>query len=92
MYIYILLVGDHDEVGNYVPTINKQWSQQTTEQKKVIQEEVSPEVSKLKHVEMKKIRRSNAVFSSKNTRKRKWIQNTPCQPIISVDGLWCKME
>ena len=54
MYIYILLVGDHDEVGNYVPTINKQWSQQTTEQKKVIQEEVSPEVSKLKHVEMKK--------------------------------------
>ena len=71
MYIYILLVGDHDEVGNYVPTINKQWSQQTTEQKKVIQEEVSPEVSKLKHVEMKKIRRSNAVFSSKNTRKKK---------------------
>ena len=23
--------------------------------------------------------------------KRKWIQNTPCQPIIPVDGLWCKM-
>ena len=59
---------------------------------KVIQETVSPEVSKLNDAVMnKKTRRSNAVFSRKKTTKKKMVHHTPCQPIIPVDELCYKM-
>ena len=76
-----------------MPTINKQTTsltQQTNEQTKVIQEAVSPEVSKLNHAAMnKKTRRSNAVFSRKKTRKK---ENGFIPPIIPVDGLCYKIR
>ena len=49
---YIVLVDGHDEVAMYHQQTNQ--SQQTIDQTIVVQEIVSPEVSKLKHVEVSK--------------------------------------
>ena len=72
----------------YWPTNNnKKLSQQTNEQTKVIQEVVTPEVSKLNHTRCneQKARRSNAVFSSKKTRKKKMNSSNPSyQPMVCV--------
>ena len=64
MYTCILLwITDHDE---YVPTIEQtNYSQQTNEQTKVIQEVVSPEVPKLNHVAVNKKRDQKCSVLSK---------------------------
>ena len=89
---YILLVDDHDEVAMYLPSTNKLVSQQTNGQTKVIQDVVSPEVSKLNHAVMNKKQGDQMQFSLyKRLEKRKCIHPTPCQPIIPVDRLCYKM-
>ena len=69
------------------------WSQQTIEQTKFIQEVVSPEVSKLNYTVMNKKQGDEVQFSpEKRLEKRKWIHHTPCQPIIPVGGMCYKMR
>ena len=63
------MITGHDE---YVPTIiNKQTSQQTNEQTKVIQEVVSPEVPKLNHAVMNKKRDQMHFSLERGLEKRK---------------------
>ena len=61
-------------------------SQQAIEQTKFIQKVVSPDVSKPNHAVMNK-KQDKKQFSL----EKKWIRHS-CQPIISVDGLWYKIE
>ena len=66
--LYILLVNDY-EVATYIPSTS---SQQNVKQTEVIQEEVSPEVSKVNHSVMNKKRGNKIEFSQeKKTQKKK---------------------
>ena len=83
MYLHTdtLLVDDHDEVAMHMYLLTyhqqKNLSQQTNEQTKVIQEVVLPKVSQLNHSNEQKTRRSKAVFSRKKTRKKKMDSSNP---------------
>ena len=62
------------------------YSQQTIEQTKVIQDVISPEVSKLNYALLKKKQESQIQFSpEERLEKRKWIDHS-CQINIPVDG------
>ena len=71
VYTYILLVDD--QVAIYLLTYHQQtnWSQQTNEQTKDIQEVVSPEVSKLNDAVMNKKQGDQMQFSLKERQDRK---------------------
>ena len=72
---YILLVDYHDEVARYVPNISKQTT--LNKQTKVIQEVVSPKVSRLNHSVMNKKQGDEIQFNlEKRLKKGKLIQHT----------------
>ena len=84
--LYILLVNDY-EVATYIPSTS---SQQNVKQTEVIQEVVSPEVSKVNHSVMNKKRGNQIEFSpEKKTQKKKERKKENrfiiCQPITPVD-------
>ena len=69
------LVNDYDEVAMYHQ--HTYWPQQTIKQAKVIQEVLSPEVSKVNNVVMNKKQGDQMQFSpEKRLEKRKWIHHS----------------
>ena len=80
---YILLAYDY-EVPSYITSRS---SQEPAQQTKILQEAISPEVSKLNHSVMSKKHRDQIQFSPEKKRlQKKEIGFITCEPSRPVDG------